>query len=142
MLYRRQKGAQSKLKMEEYAEITEQSSNYAVAMGAIEKPKMEEFASNMEPRSNYATTPEDVQIMPRRVESVSNTVQRSNASCAAMRDVPTLLNGEECANDTARRLKYAEPWVVQIKLSREEYAEGMGQRQNRNCVTLREGVQI
>ena len=104
-----QKGAQSKLKMEEYAEITEQSPNYAVAMGATEKPKMEEFASNMEPRSNYATTPapEDVQIMPRRVESVSNTVQRSNASCAAMRDVPTLLNGEECANDTARRLKYA-----------------------------------
>jgi hypothetical protein len=45
--YALQKGAQSKLKMEEYVEITEQSPNYAVAMGATEKPRMEEkFASN------------------------------------------------------------------------------------------------
>lgn len=92
-----QKGAQSKLKMEEYVEITEQRPNYAVAMDAIGKPKMEEFVSNMEPRSNYATTPEDVQIMPRRVENVSNMVQRSNVSCAVVRDAPTLPNGEECA---------------------------------------------
>jgi hypothetical protein len=129
--------------MEECADSMGQRSSDAVATGATTELKMVECASNMGQRSNYAITPVDVQIMPRRVESVSNTVQRSNASCAVVRDVPTLLNEEECVNATARQPNNAEPWDVLIKLLREESVEDMGRRKSRNYVTtLEECVQI
>ena len=111
-----------------------QRSSDAVATGATIELKMVECASNTGQRSNYATTLEDVQIMPRRVESVSNMVHQSNVSCAVVRDVPTLLNVEEFANATGRQANNAEPWDAPIKLLREEFAEDMGRRKSRNPV--------
>ena len=61
--------------------------------------------------------------MPRRVESVSNTVQRWNVSCAVVRDVPTLPNGKEYVFGMEQHPSNVEPWDVPIKLFREEYAE-------------------
>ena len=132
--YALQKGAQSKLRTEEFVDNTEQRPNDAVAMGVTTEHKTVEFASNMGPRSNYAITPVDVQIMPRREENVSNMAQRSNVSCVVVMDVPTLLNVEECALGMEQNPNNAEPWDVPIKLFREEYAEDTGQRKNRNCV--------
>jgi hypothetical protein len=129
--------------MEECADSMGQRSSDAAATGATTEVKTEECASNMGQRSNYAITPADVQIMPRRVENVSNMVHQSNVSCAVVMAVPTLPNEEECVNATGRQPNNAEPWDVPIKLLREEYAEDMGRRKSRNYVTtLEECVQI
>ena len=111
--------AQNKLKMEEYAEITEQSSNYAVAMGATEKPRMEEFASNMGRhwQRNDAVV-KDAQIKSSKEECALNMEQRSN--CAVLMDaqITLMFVGPQVLNHLIQFLRNSKaPWSQGVGLT-------------------------
>jgi hypothetical protein len=68
----------------------------------------------------------DVQIMPRREESVKGMEQSSYANYAAAKNALIKLNEKECVKGTGQRSNFAAAKDAQIKSKREECAKDTG----------------